>query len=208
VRWIRARTLATLLFTDIVDSTRRAAELGDSKWHPLLERHNAIVEDSVARFGGGVVKLLGDGALVRFESPAGAIRCGMELCDSFASLGLPIRAGVHTGECEVIGEDLGGMAVHIGARIGAAAKAGEVVVSSTVAELVMGSGLRFEARGEHELKGVPGRWRLLAVAGEGDPTPMQATPMPLRGSDRVLERVARGFPGVVRAATRATGRRG
>jgi hypothetical protein len=95
----------------------------------------------------------------------------MELCDSFASLDLPIRAGVHTGECEVIGEDLGGMAVHIGARVGAAAAPGEVLVSSTVAELVMGSGLCFEGRGDHELKGVPGRWRLLAVTGEGDPTP-------------------------------------
>jgi len=202
------RALATLLFTDIVDSTRRAAELGDSEWRPLLERHNAIIEDSVACFGGIVVKLLGDGALARFESPAGAIRCGMELCDSFASLDLPIRAGVHTGECEVIGEDLGGMAVHIGARVGAAAAPGEVLVSSTVAELVMGSGLCFEERGDHELKGVPGRWRLLAVTGEGDPTPMRAEAMPRRPGDRVLERLARSFPGAVRAATRATGRRG
>jgi len=201
------RALATLLFTDIVDSTRRAAELGDSEWRPLLERHNAIVEDGVARFGGSVVKLLGDGALARFESPAGAIRCGMELCDSLASLDLPIRAGVHTGECEVIGEDLGGMAVHIGARVGAAAAPGEVLVSSTVAELVMGSGLCFEERGDHELKGVPGRWRLLAVTGEENPVPMQAETMPPRPSDRVLERVALSFPGAVRAATRAAGRR-
>jgi class 3 adenylate cyclase len=202
------RALATLLFTDIVGSTRRAAELGDSKWRPLLERHNAIVEDSVARFGGVVVKLLGDGALARFESPAGAIRCAVELCDSFASLDLPIRAGVHTGECEVIGEDLGGMAVQIGARVGAAAKPGEILVSSTVAELVMGSGLCFEERGDHELKGVPGRWRLLAVTGEEDPTPTQAVAMPSRPGDRVLERVARSFPGAARAATRAIGRRG
>jgi class 3 adenylate cyclase/alpha-beta hydrolase superfamily lysophospholipase len=201
------RALATLLFTDIVDSTRRAAELGDGEWRPLLERHNKIVEDGVARFGGVVVKLLGDGALARFESPAGAIRCGIELCDSLASLDLPIRAGVHTGECEVIGEDLGGMAVHIGARVGAAAAPGEVLVSSTVAELVIGSGLCFEAHGDHELKGVPGRWRLLAVTGDGEPTPMQAVAMPPRPSDRVLERVARSFPGAVRAATRAVGRR-
>jgi class 3 adenylate cyclase len=200
------RALATLLFTDIVDSTRRAAELGDGEWRPLLERHNAIVEDGVARFGGSVVKLLGDGTLARFDSPAGAVRCGMELCDSLASLDLPIRAGVHTGECEMIGEDVGGMAVHIGARVGAAAGPGEVLVSSTVAELVMGSGLCFEERGDHELKGVPGRWRLLAVTGEGDPRPMQTAPMPSRASDRVLERVARGFPGVVRAATRAARR--
>jgi class 3 adenylate cyclase len=197
------RTLATLLFTDIVDSTRRAAELGDSEWRPLLERHNAIVEDGVGRFGGVVVKLLGDGALARFESPAGAIRCGMELCDSFASLDLPIRAGVHTGECEVIGEDLGGMAVHIGARVNAAAGPGEVLVSSTVAELVIGSGLCFEERGDHELKGVPGRWRLLAVTDERAPAPLQAPGMP-RPSDRVLARIARSFPDAVRAATRAT----
>lgn len=202
------RPLATLLFTDIVDSTRRAAELGDGEWRPLLERHDAIVEDGVARFGGRVVKQLGDGALARFESPAGAIRCGVELCDSLASLGLPIRAGVHTGECEVVGEDLGGMAVHIGARVGAAAAPGEVLVSSTVAELVTGSELCFEERGDHELKGVPGRWRLLAVTGERAPTPVRAVGVSSRPGDRVLERVARSFPGAMRAATRAAARRG
>lgn len=200
------RTLATLLFTDIVDSTRRAAELGDSRWRPLLERHNAIVRDGVSRFDGSVVKLLGDGTLARFDSPAGAVRCGVELCDSLASLDLPIRAGVHTGECEVIGDDVGGMAVHIGARVGAAATAGEVLVSSTVAELVIGSGLCFEERGSHELKGVPGRWRLLAVTEEGRPAPMQAPAATLRPSDRVLGRMARSFPGAVRAATRVARR--
>jgi class 3 adenylate cyclase/alpha-beta hydrolase superfamily lysophospholipase len=202
------RALATLLFTDIVDSTRRAAELGDGAWRPLLERHNATVRDSVERFGGRVVKLLGDGTLAAFESLASAVRCGMELCDSLASLGLPVRAGVHTGECELIGEDLGGVAVHIGARVGAAAGPGEVLVSSTVADLVMGSGLYFEERGSHELKGVPGRWRLMAVTHEGDPAPMQSQAMPLRRGDRALERVARSFPGAVRAATRAAGRSG
>lgn len=202
------RALETLLFTDIVDSTQRAAGLGDSEWRPLLERHNATVRDSVERAGGRVVKLLGDGALATFGSPASAVRCGVELRDSLASLGLPIRAGVHTGECEVIGDDLGGVAVHIGARVGAAAQPGEVLVSSTVAELVMGSGLYFEERGSHELKGVPGRWRLMAVAGEGTPPPMQAPEMPPRPGDRVLEQVARRFPGVLRAATRVAGRSG
>ncbi len=201
------RALATLLFTDIVGSTRRAAELGDGEWRVLLERHNTTVEDHVERFGGRVVKLIGDGSLAAFESPAGAVRCGTDLCASLASLGLPIRAGVHTGECEVMGDDLGGMAVHIGARVGATAGPGEVLVSSTVAELVMGSGLRFEERGSHELKGVPGHWRLLAVTGERPPEAVSASPAKPRMGDRVSTRVARSFPGVVRAATRIAGRR-
>lgn len=201
------RALATLLFTDIVDSTRRAAELGDSEWRELLERHNATAEDHVERFGGRLVKLLGDGTLATFESPASAVRCGTELCGSLASLGLPVRAGVHTGECEVMGEDLGGMAVHIGARIGAAAGPGEVLVSSTVAELVIGSGLCFEERGSHELKGVPGRWRLLAVTDERQPEPLPHAAQDLRAGDRIAARVARSFPGAVRAATRVATRR-
>jgi class 3 adenylate cyclase/alpha-beta hydrolase superfamily lysophospholipase len=196
------RALATLLFTDIVDSTRRAAELGDGEWRVLLERHNTTVEDHVERFGGRVVKLLGDGSLAAFESPAGAVRCGTALRASLASLGLPIRAGAHTGECEVMGDDLGGVAVHIGARVGATAGEGEVLVSSTVAELVMGSGLCFEERGDHELKGVPGRWRLLAVTEERSPEPLPQTTLELPLSHRVSTRVARSFPGVVRAATR------
>jgi class 3 adenylate cyclase/alpha-beta hydrolase superfamily lysophospholipase len=201
------RALATLLFTDIVDSTRRAAELGDGEWRALLERHNATVADSVERFGGRVVKSLGDGTLATFESPASAVRCGSELCYSLTSLGLPIRAGVHTGECEVIGEDVGGMAVHIGARVGSAAGPGEVLVSSTVADLVIGSGLSFDDRGSHELKGVPGKWHLLAVTGERTPAPMRAPPPLPRTSDRVLARVAHSFPGAVRAAIRVAGRR-
>jgi class 3 adenylate cyclase/alpha-beta hydrolase superfamily lysophospholipase len=201
------RALATLLFTDIVDSTRRAAELGDSEWRELLERHNATAEDHVERFGGRLVKLLGDGTLATFESPASAVRCGAELCGSLASLGLPVRAGVHTGECELMGEDLGGMAVHIGARIGAAAGPGEVLVSSTVAELVMGSGLCFEERGSHELKGVPGRWRLLAVTDERPPEPLPQSARESRAGDRVARRVASRFPGAVRAATRVATRR-
>jgi class 3 adenylate cyclase len=200
------RTLATLLFTDIVDSTRRASELGDAKWRPLLERHNAAVLESVEGFGGQMIKLLGDGSLARFDSPGSAVRCAVELCDTLASLDLPIRAGVHTGECEVMGDDLGGVAVHIGARISAAARPGEVLVSSTVAELVMGSGLCFTERGTHELKGVPGRWRLMAVSHEAMPQPLPAAALPARPGDRMLERVARNFPGAIRAATRVTRR--
>jgi class 3 adenylate cyclase/alpha-beta hydrolase superfamily lysophospholipase len=202
------RALATVLFTDIVDSTGRAAELGDSEWRKLLERHNATAEDHVEGFGGRLVKLLGDGALATFESPAGAVRCATELCGSLASIGLPARAGVHTGECELMGEDLGGMAVHIGARIGAAAAPGEVLVSSTVAELVMGSGLCFEERGRHELKGVPGQWRLLAVTDERPPEPLPQSAHEDRRGDRAATRVARRFPAAVRAATRVATRRG
>jgi pimeloyl-ACP methyl ester carboxylesterase len=201
------RALATLLFTDIVDSTKRAAELGDTEWRLLLERHNGTVDDHVKRFDGRVVKRLGDGALATFGSPAGAVRCGTALCESLASIGLPIRAGVHTGECEVMGNDLGGMAVHVGARVSAEAGPGEVLVSSTVAELVLGSGLSFEERGDRELKGVPGRWRLLAVAGERPPEPLSSEIPELQGSDRVAVRVARNFPGALRAATRVAGRR-
>ncbi len=200
------RTLATVLFSDIVDSTRRAAELGDAKWRPLLERHNAAVGESVDGFGGRLIKLLGDGSLARFDSPASAVRCAVELCDTLASLDLPTRAGVHTGECEVMGDDLGGVAVHIGARISAAASPGEVLVSSTVAELVIGSGLCFTERGTHQLKGVPGQWRLMAVTHEAMPAALPPAPLPPRPGDRMLERVARNFPGAIRAATRLTRR--
>jgi class 3 adenylate cyclase len=193
------RALTTVLFTDIVDSTRRAAELGDAEWHSLLIRHNATVHAQVESFDGRVVKLLGDGTLATFDSPAGAVRCAIQLRDSLGSSGLPIRAGVHTGECEMIGEDIGGMAVHIGARVSALAQNGEILVSSTVADLVIGSGLHFEERGSHELKGVPGQWRLMAVAGERLPTPTQEPLIRQRPSDRVAMRLGRRFPGAVRA---------
>jgi class 3 adenylate cyclase/alpha-beta hydrolase superfamily lysophospholipase len=201
------RALATLLFTDIVDSTKLASSLGDGEWRSLLERHNAIVREAVERYGGKVVKSMGDGALARFDSPAGAVRCATELTAELDSIGLPIRAGVHTGECELMGEDVGGVAVHIGARVAAKAGPGEVLASSTVVELVTGSGLRFEERGIHELKGVPGRWRLMAVTGDGSPTAVPAgEDGSLRRSDRLLARVALSFPGAARATTRFRGR--
>ncbi|MGN6276683.1 MAG: adenylate/guanylate cyclase domain-containing protein [Solirubrobacterales bacterium] len=202
------RGLATLLFTDVVDSTRLASSLGDSEWRALLERHDTIVRNAVERRNGRLVKSMGDGALATFGSPANAVRCGIELSEALGPIGLPIRAGVHTGECELIGDDVGGLAVHIGARVGAKAGAGEVLVSSTVAELVMGSGLDFEERGTHELKGVPGRWRLMAVAGEGQPRQVVEHEVPARPGDRAFARIALRFPGMIRATTRVSGRRG
>jgi pimeloyl-ACP methyl ester carboxylesterase len=202
------RVLATVLFTDVVDSTRRAAQLGDAAWRALLERHNTTVREEVARSGGRVVKWLGDGTLSMFDGPARAVRCAIALRDTLAPAGLPIRAGVHTGECETIGDDLGGVAIHIGARVSAEAGAGEIFVSSTVADLVMGSGLQFEERGLHELKGVPGVWRLFAVADERPPEPIAAAPLPLRPGDRALRRLCERFPRTARTATRFVARRG
>ncbi|KAA1425875.1 adenylate/guanylate cyclase domain-containing protein [Nocardioides antri] len=157
------RRLMTVAFTDIVDSTKRAAELGDAKWRGLLEVHESIASREVDTAGGHVVKFTGDGLLATFEGPARAVECLRTLGELLEPLGLPIRAGVHTGEVEQIGDDIGGLGVHIAARISALAEAGEVLTSSTVRDLVAGSGLRFEDRGERELKGVPGRWRVLAA---------------------------------------------
>jgi pimeloyl-ACP methyl ester carboxylesterase len=157
------RALATVLFTDIVGSTERAAALGDRAWRQLLERHDAAVRRQLALHRGREVKTMGDGFLATFDGPARAIRCARALQDEVARLGLEVRAGIHTGEVELIGDDVGGMAVNIGARIGALAGAGEVLVSSTVRELVVGSGLDFADRGVEELKGAPGEWRLFAV---------------------------------------------
>jgi class 3 adenylate cyclase len=157
------RALATVLFTDIVGSTEKAGELGDRGWRQLLERHDAIVRRQLALHRGREVKTMGDGFLATFDGPARAIRCAAALQGEVASLGVEVRAGIHTGEVELIGDDVGGMAVNIGARIGALAGAGEVLVSSTVRELVVGSGLEFDDRGVERLKGAPGEWRLFAV---------------------------------------------
>jgi class 3 adenylate cyclase len=157
------RALATILFTDLVDSTALAAELGDRRWRHLLERHDAAVRRQITLHRGREVKTVGDGFLATFDGPARAIRCAAALRGELGELGLEVRAGIHTGEVELIGEDVGGIAVNIGARIGAAAAAGEVLVSSTVRELVVGSGLEFADRGVRALKGVPGEWRLFAV---------------------------------------------
>jgi class 3 adenylate cyclase/pimeloyl-ACP methyl ester carboxylesterase len=158
------RVLATVLFTDIVDSTRRAAEIGDRDWHALLDAHDAVVRAQLARFRGREVNTSGDGFLAMFDGPQRAIRCAMSIRDAVRSLGIEVRAGLHTGECEVRDDDIGGIGVHIGARVSALAARNEVLVSSTLRDLVIGSGLEFEERGAHTLKGVPGEWRLFAVA--------------------------------------------
>jgi class 3 adenylate cyclase len=158
------RVLATVVFTDIVDSTRTAAEFGDRKWREILERHQGTVRAELGRFGGREVKSIGDGFLATFDGPARAIRCARSIVDTSENLGIRVRAGVHTGECEVMGDDIGGIAVHIAARVSALAGPSEVLVSRTVKDLVAGSGLEFSERGVHTLKGVPDTWQLYAAA--------------------------------------------
>ena len=158
------RVLATVMFTDIVESTARAAEVGDSEWHRTLDRHHASIRRLLAEFRGHEVKTMGDGFLATFDGPARAIRCGRAIVESVGSLGLDVRVGVHAGEVERMGEDVAGIAVHIASRVGSLAGPGEVLVSETVKGLVAGSGIVFDDRGETELKGVPDRWRLYAVA--------------------------------------------
>jgi len=159
------RVLCTVLFADIVDSTRTAAELGDRRWRDLLASIEASVMRELAQHRGRAVKTLGDGFLATFDGPARGIRCAAAIRDSIRTqFGLEVRSGLHTGEVEMIAGDVGGIAVHIGARVGAHAIPGEVLVSGTVKDLVVGSGIAFEDRGEHELRGVPGQWRLWAVA--------------------------------------------
>ena len=162
------RVLATVLFTDIVGSTENAAKLGDRGWRDLLERHQAAVRRELARWRGREVDTAGDGFLATFDGPARAIRCGLAIATDARSLGLEVRAGVHTGECELLGDKVAGIAVHTGARVAAMAQGGEVLVSQTVKDLVAGSGLELLERGEHEFKGVPGRWRVYAAAGQRD----------------------------------------
>lgn len=157
------RLLTTLLFTDIVDSTSRAAESGDRRWRDLLDQHHVIVRAQLERYAGREIGTTGDGFFASFASPTQAVRCALAAVDAVDVLGVQIRAGVHTGEVEVRGEDLGGLAVHIAARVSAAADPGEVFVSSTVKDLLAGTDLVFGDRGEHELKGVPGDWKLFAV---------------------------------------------
>lgn len=157
------RVLATVLFTDIVESTRRAAELGDTRWRRLLDAHDSCVRDHVEDFRGHLVKTTGDGMLATFDGPRRGIECAKALRRALLRHGIEIRAGVHTGEVELREADVGGIAVHIGARVAAAASAGEILVSSTVRDLVIGSDLRFSDRGVHRLRGVPDQWRLFAV---------------------------------------------
>jgi len=157
------RVLATVMFTDIVDSTRRAAEAGDRSWRDLIERHDDLTRRQLERFRGREVKTLGDGFLATFDGPARGIECAAAIRDGVRRLGLEVRAGLHTGECELAGSDVRGMAVNIGARIGSLAQPSEVLVSSTVKDLVVGADLEFTDRGEHELKGVPGTWHLFSA---------------------------------------------
>jgi class 3 adenylate cyclase len=155
--------LTTVLFTDIVGSTAKAAELGDARWRELLERHHALVRHQLDRHRGHEVDTTGDGFFATFDGPIRAIRCATSIRDALRELGVEVRAGLHTGECEVIGEKIGGIAVHIGARVAASAGPGEVLVSSTVKDLVAGSSIEFADRGLTTLKGVPGEWRLYAA---------------------------------------------
>ncbi|MDQ3631182.1 MAG: adenylate/guanylate cyclase domain-containing protein [Actinomycetota bacterium] len=211
------RVLATVLFTDIVGSTERAAEIGDGRWRELLEAHDELVRAELERFGGREVKAMGDGFLAAFDGPGTAIKCAGAINEGVRRLGLDVRAGVHTGECERRGEDLGGMAVHIGARVGAKAVAGEVLVSSTVKELVVGSGIEFEDRGCETLRGVPGEWRLFAVRTRGEQPAVMAVggegeglPEPdehLRPTDRARIALAKRLPRSSRAINRLAMRR-
>jgi pimeloyl-ACP methyl ester carboxylesterase len=159
------RVLATILFTDIVGSTARAASMGDHAWKDLLDQHHTIVRRELARFRGREIDTAGDGFFATFDGPARAVKCALSIRDAVRSVGLEIRAVLHTGECEIMGSNIGGLAVHIGARVAARAGYGEVFVSSTVKDLVAGSGITFADRGVHELKGVPEEWHIFSVTG-------------------------------------------
>jgi class 3 adenylate cyclase len=161
------RVLATVLFTDIVDATAHAADLGDRAWRELLQKHHEVVRSQLSRFRGREMDTAGDGFFATFDGPARGIHCACAIRDSLRELDLEIRAGLHTGECELVDGKTGGIAVHIGARVASHAAPNDVLVSSTVKDLVAGSGIGFEDRGPHELKGIPGEWRLYAVAKEG-----------------------------------------
>ena len=156
--------LATVLFTDICNSTQHAARMGDRGWRFMLERHDALFRRALERHRGREVKRTGDGFLATFDGPARAIRCAGSIAEGIRSLGIEVRTGLHTGECEVMNGDLGGLAVHIAARVMDCAGPSEVLVSSTVKDLVVGSGIDFEDRGTRDLRGVPGEWRLFAVS--------------------------------------------
>ena len=163
------RVLATVLFTDIVGSTEKAAALGDRRWRDLLEGHHTLVRRELGRFRSREIDTTGDGFLATFDGPARAVRCARAISDGVRALGLDVRAGLHTGEIELVNDKVSGLAVHIGARVAATAGPGEVLVSSTVKDLVAGSGLRFQDRGSQALKGVPGQWHLFALAPENRP---------------------------------------
>jgi class 3 adenylate cyclase/pimeloyl-ACP methyl ester carboxylesterase len=213
-----SRRLLTVLFTDIVGSSRLAAELGDDRWCALLAHHDQVVADEVDRHDGRLVKTMGDGALAAFERPAMAIRCASRLRACMSERGIQIRAGIHIGECEVVepGQDLAGIAVHVGARLASLAAPDQVLVSSTVRDLVVGAGVQFVHHGSHELRNIEGRWEVYAVADDpapdqqpatsGTPTEAALTPAPtetMRPVDRAIVAVARHLPAVSRTALRA-----
>ncbi len=208
------RALRTVLFTDIVKSTERAAATGDERWRAVLQRFGEITAELAERFGGTVLKSTGDGHLMTFDGPTQAICCAEALCAAAETLGIEIRVGIHTGECELMDSDIGGIAVHIAARILGQAGAGEILVSRTVRDLVVGSGTGFENRGTVELRGVPGAWQLLAVDRQGTragsaevklasaPTPGPRSAM--RRSDRAVAVMARRTPWILRGMARLT----
>ena len=167
------RILATIMFSDIASSTERAAQVGDRRWRAVLDRHDELVRRQLAAHGGQEINTTGDGFLALFDAPARAIRCAVAIRDQLRAVGIEVRIGLHAGEVELRGNDVGGIAVHIGARVTASASPGDVVVSSTVKDLVAGSGIGFLDRGGHVLKGVPGRWQVFAVA---DPDPGESRP--------------------------------
>jgi pimeloyl-ACP methyl ester carboxylesterase len=206
------RALRTVLFTDMVASTQHAAATGDERWRAVLQRFREVTLELTRRFGGTVVHHTGDGHLITFDGPTQAIRCAEGLCAGAETLGVEIRAGIHTGECELLGDDIGGIAVHIAARILGQAGAGEILVSRTVRDLVVGSGTGFEDRGSVKLRGVPGTWQLLAVdrhgprAGSAE-AELASTPTPgpqvgMRRSDRAVAVMARRTPWLLRRVAR------
>ena len=201
------RSLLTVLFTDIVDSTRLATEVGDGPWRHLLEHHLAISADAIGRAGGRLVKSTGDGVLAVFPGPARAIDCATRLGPDLAAAGIVIRAGIHSGECELIGEDVAGVAVHVGARIAALAGPGEILTSSTVKDLVLGSGIRFADRGTHHLKGLSDAWRVYSVEGSSPWPVVDSAADHMRAIDRITVRSARSAPGALRALANLAGRK-
>jgi pimeloyl-ACP methyl ester carboxylesterase/class 3 adenylate cyclase len=194
------RILTTVMFTDVVGSTERAATLGDARWRELVGHHDQLVRAELERYRGREIRTMGDGFLATFDGPARAIRCARSIADSLQPLEIEIRVGLHTGECELVENDIAGIAVNIGARISALAGAGEVLVSSTVRDLVFGSGVTFVDRGTHQLKGVPGKWALFGVDQIEAPASSRlvADERQRRPSDRMLAGVTRRSPGLVR----------
>jgi class 3 adenylate cyclase len=205
------RLMATVLFEDVVGSTKLIAEIGDDAWGRLTVKRDRLVRDCVEEHGGQVVHTAGDGSMCTLPGPAAAIRCAGELHELVGTLNLELRVGIHTGECERIRDDLAGMAVHVAARIGAAAGPGETLVSRTVSDLVGGAGINFAARGTHQLKGVPGDWELLAVTDSTTVPSAPAEPPRPRLGDRLVVTAARRIPRLLTAVNRleaARSRRG